>query len=238
MYMRRESRRGERDDVPPSGSGCVCAPRDAWTCRFRFRAADGSPRHSAKQTWPNRFDQGRFRLHSGSVEFCGKYDPEQLLKHEFDASVFYSRLKPVNSFGANLVSAHADELGEIRIDECVAYYDVGRALNPAMIESQILGGSAQGIGQVLYEEAKYDEEGQLLAATIADAGLTRAHHMPNFIIKLATNTSSPHQPRGVGESATMGVPPAAIRAIERITGKKLTRTPIRPDTISSKEPSR
>ena len=167
----------------------------------------------------------------------GKYDPEQLLKHEFDASVFYSRLKPVNSFGANLVSAHADELGEIRIDECVAYYDVGRALNPAMIESQIVGSSAQGIGQVLYEEAKYAEEGQLLAATIADAGLTRAH-MPNFIIKLATNTSSPHQPRGVGESATMGVPPAAIRAIEKITGEKLTRTPIRPESISPKEPSR
>jgi carbon-monoxide dehydrogenase large subunit len=165
----------------------------------------------------------------------GKYDPEKLLKHEFDASVFYSRMKPLNSFGANLVSAHADELGEIRIDECMAYYDVGRALNPPMIESQIMGGSAQGIGQVLYEEAKYDDEGQLLAATIADAGLTRAHHMPRFIIKLATNTSSPNQPRGVGESATMGVPPAAIRAIEKITRKKLTRTPIRPESIPPKE---
>jgi carbon-monoxide dehydrogenase large subunit len=166
----------------------------------------------------------------------GKYDPEQLLKHEFDASVFYSRMKPLNSFGANLVSAHADELGEIRIDECMAYYDVGRALNPPMIESQIMGGSAQGIGQVLFEEAKYDEEGQLLAATIADAGLTRAHHMPRFTIKLATNTSSPNQPRGVGESATMGLPPAAIRAIEKITGKKLTKTPIPPESILPKGP--
>jgi carbon-monoxide dehydrogenase large subunit len=164
----------------------------------------------------------------------GKYDPERLLKHEFDASVFYSRLKPLNSYGANLVSAHVNELGEIQIDECMAYYDVGRALNPAMIESQIMGGSAQGIGQVLYEEARYDEEGQLLAATIADAGLTRAHHMPKFIIKLATNKSSPREPRGVGESATMGVPPAAIRAIEKITGEKLTMTPIRPETISPK----
>jgi CO/xanthine dehydrogenase Mo-binding subunit len=104
-----------------------------------------------------------------------------------------------------------------------------------MIESQIMGGSAQAIGQVLYEEAKYDEEGQLLTATIADAGLPRAQHMPSFAIKLQANASSPHQPKGVGESPTMGVPPAAVRAIEKLTGRKFTKTPIRPENVLSKE---
>jgi carbon-monoxide dehydrogenase large subunit len=161
----------------------------------------------------------------------GNYNPETLLKHEFDAAVFYSLHEPLNSFGANLVSAAANEFGDIRIDECMAYYDVGRALNPAMVESQIMGGSAQAIGQVLSEEVKYDEDGQLRTATIADAGLPRAQHMPNFTIKLATNPSSPHQPKGVGESPTMGVPPAAIRAIEKLTGGKITKTPFRPENI-------
>ena len=120
----------------------------------------------------------------------------------------------------------------------MAYYDAGRVLNPAMVESQIIGGSAQAIGQVLYEEAKYDEDGQLLAVTIAEAGMPKAQHMPKFTIKLATNTSSPNQPRGVGESPTMGVPPAAVRAIEKLTHRKLTKTPIRPEDISSKKLSK
>jgi carbon-monoxide dehydrogenase large subunit len=163
----------------------------------------------------------------------GEYVPDKLLKHEFDATASYSGHEVRNSFGANLVSASANEFGDLRIDECMAYYDVGRALNPTMIESQIMGGSAQAIGQLLSEEAKYDEEGQLLTATIADAGVPRAQHMPKFTIKLAADPSMAKQPRGVGESPTMGVPPAAIRAIEKLTRKKLTKTPIRPEEISS-----
>jgi carbon-monoxide dehydrogenase large subunit len=104
-----------------------------------------------------------------------------------------------------------------------------------MVESQVVGGSAQGIGQVLYEEAKYDEDGQLLAATISEAGLPRAQHMPKFTLKLAANSTPPDQPRGIGESPTMGVPPAAIRAIEKLTGVRLTRTPVRPEDVSSRE---
>jgi len=168
----------------------------------------------------------------------GDESPETLLKHEFDAQVFYSRREPLNSFGANLVSASTNEFGEIRIDECMAYYDAGRVLNPAMVESQVMGGSAQAIGQVLYEEAKYDEEGQLLAVTIAETGLPRAQHMPKFTTRLAPSSTSPNQPKGIGESPTMGVPPAAIRAIEKLTGARLTRTPVRPEDIASKRLSK
>jgi carbon-monoxide dehydrogenase large subunit len=96
-----------------------------------------------------------------------------------------------------------------------------------MIESQVIGGSAQGIGQVLTEEAKYNDEGQLLTATIADAGLISALTMPQVEVKLAHAPSSlPHGAKGVGESSTMGVPPAAVRAIEKLVGRRLRETPI------------
>jgi len=169
--------------------------------------------------------QGRSKNEAAAK--LGKYSPEELLRHEFDVSVFHSQKDQLNAFGANLVTAHVDEYGIVRLGECRAYYDVGRALNPVMIEGQVIGGSAQGIGQVLSEEAKYDEEGQLLTATIADAGLTSALTMPPVTVKLAQVPSSlPHGAKGVGESPTMGVPPAAMRAIERIVGKRLRETPI------------
>jgi len=163
----------------------------------------------------------------------GEYSPEKLLKHEFDVTVFRSQKELLNAFGANLVTAQLDEFGSVKLKECIAYYDVGRPLNVPMIEGQIIGGSAQGFGQVLSEEAKYDEEGQILTATIADAGLPSAMTMPNVVIKLARVPSNlPHGAKGVGESPTMGVPPAAMRAIEKIVGKRLRETPIPIESIT------
>ena len=157
----------------------------------------------------------------------GTYSPTELLNHDFDATVFHSQKEQVNSFGANLVTAQLDESGNVKLKKCAAYYDVGRQLNPAMIESQIIGGTAQGIGQVLSEEIKYSDEGQLLTATIADAGILSASIMPPVEVKLAhTPSSLPHRARGVGESPTMGVPPAAVRAIEKLVGRRLRETPI------------
>lgn len=165
----------------------------------------------------------------------GKYSPEELMRHEFDVTVFHSQEESVNAFGANLVTAQSDEFGSIKFKECKAYYDVGRLLNPAMVESQIIGGTAQGIGQVLYEQAKYDEEGQLLTATIADAGVPGVLAMPAVDIKLAHIPSTlPHGAKGVGESPTMGVPPAALRAIEKIIGKRLRETPIPIESITAR----
>jgi carbon-monoxide dehydrogenase large subunit len=167
------------------------------------------------------------RMKGDFADRFGKYSPAELLTHKFDRTVFLSQKDQFNSFGANLVTAHVDVDGNVRLKKCVAYYDVGRALNPAMIESQVIGGSAQGIGQVLTEEAKYDEDGQMLAATIADAGLVSALSMPAVEVKLAHVPSPlPHGAKGVGESATMGVPPAAVRAIEKLVGRRIRETPI------------
>ena len=149
-----------------------------------------------------------------------------LLEGAFDAQVYHREEENLNCFGANLVTAEVDATGAVRVREVRAYYDVGRALNPAMVESQIVGGSAQAIGQVLYEGSIYDENGQPLAASLADAGVPTAVEMPRFLVKLAKDRSKlPHGAKGVGESPTIGVPPALVRAIERAAGTQLARTP-------------
>jgi len=167
------------------------------------------------------------KIKAECTEKFGKYSPNDLLTGDWDETVFHEEKGQVNSFGANLVTAYVSAEGIVRINRCVAYYDVGRPLNPSMIESQVIGGSAQAIGQVLTEEAKYDDDGQMLTATIADAGLISALNMPRVEVKLAHVPSVlPHGAKGVGESPTLGVPPAAVRAIEKLVGRRLRETPI------------
>jgi carbon-monoxide dehydrogenase large subunit len=167
------------------------------------------------------------KIKEEAIRKSGKYSPTELLRNEFDVTVFRAEKEQLNAFGANLVTAGPDEFGNARLKEVRAYYDVGRALNPPMIQSQIIGGTAQGLGQVFDEQVKYDEDGQVLTATIADAGIPSALMMPKVTIKLTNAPSTlPHGAKGVGESPTMGVPPAALRAIEKVVGRRLRETPI------------
>ena len=155
------------------------------------------------------------------------YSPARLLEGEYEAEVFFKPEGALNSFGANLAAARVSKDGMAAIDEVTSYYDVGRALNPAMIESQITGGFAQALGEVLYERALYSEDGQLLTATIADAGVPHSTEMPRFVVMTASHPSTlPHGAKGVGESPTIGVPPAATRALELALGKRFAALPI------------
>ena len=160
------------------------------------------------------------------------YSAARLLEGEYDAEVFFAPKDSLNSFGANLVSASISKKGLAAIDEITSYYDVGRVLNPSMVESQITGGSAQAVGEVLYERALYSDEGQLLTATIADSGVPHSTEMPRFVVKTAQHPSSlPHGVKGVGESPTIGVPPAATRALELVLSKRLSSLPIDPQNL-------
>ncbi|MGC8644983.1 MAG: xanthine dehydrogenase family protein molybdopterin-binding subunit [Thermoplasmata archaeon] len=162
----------------------------------------------------------------------GEYSPDLLLSGEWDRYVNEQRKGQLNSFGANLATAKIDEFGQVEVGECRAYYDVGRALNSDMVIGQIRGGMAQGIGQVLYESVVYNEEGQLLTSSISDAGVPRADQLPNFdVMYEETRSGEPHGAKGLGESPTIGVPPALIRAIEVASGKRLRRTPVRQEEI-------
>ncbi|MEM0167245.1 MAG: xanthine dehydrogenase family protein molybdopterin-binding subunit [Thermoplasmatales archaeon] len=166
------------------------------------------------------------------IKKYGRYTPSLLLSGEWDCYVKEERRRQLNSFGANLVTVDVDEFGAVKINDCKAYYDVGRALNRDMVIGQIRGGMAQGIGQVLHETIRYNEDGQLLTSSISDAGVPTAEQLPDFDVLYEENRSDePHGAKGLGESPTIGVPPALIRAIEVASGKRLRKTPVMPEEI-------
>ena len=162
----------------------------------------------------------------------GEYSPQELLKGEFNVEVFYSVNDQLNTLGVNLVHADVDVFGRVSVRDCLSYYDVGRALTPWMVEAQVHGGCAQGVAQVLYEGVRYRSDGQLLTSSILDAGVPYTTEVPNYTVMLAEHPSKlPHGAKGVGESPTIGVPPALVRAIETLTGKHLNHTPILPGEL-------
>jgi carbon-monoxide dehydrogenase large subunit len=166
------------------------------------------------------------------IQKHGTYEPEMLLSGKYDMYVNEEQSGSLNSFGVNIGIVEINDLGDVKVNECSSYYDVGRALNMDMVRGQIQGGAAQGIGQTLYEEIAFNEDGQLVTSSIADAGVPLAENVPDFEVKIAENPSRmPHGAKGLGEAPTIGVPSALARAIERASGKRIRVTPIRPEDI-------
>jgi carbon-monoxide dehydrogenase large subunit len=105
--------------------------------------------------------------------------------------------------------------GHVRIDRYAVVDDVGVAINPMICEGQIHGGIAQGIGQALFEEIVYDDEGQLLTGSLMDYCLPRADDLCHLATRLAEfpSTTNPLGLKGVGESGAIGAPPAVVNAV-------------------------
>ena len=162
----------------------------------------------------------------------GSYSLENLFSGNYSSEVMENQNTQLNSFGAELATVSIDKFGMVKVKECAACYDVGRALNPKMVESQIIGGTIQGIGQVLYEEVVHDKEGNLATKNLFDAGLPIAENMPKFTTLIVETPSwMPHHAKGLGEAPTIGVPLAVVRAIEKVSGKHITHTPIKPEEL-------
>ena len=119
-------------------------------------------------------------------------------------------------FGAHVCVTEVDrETGAIEIKRYVAVDDVGKILNPLLVAGQVHGGVAQGLGQALWEEAVYDENGQLVTGELTDYALPKAHGMP-LIECSHTVTPSPVNPlgvKGVGEAGTIGCSPAVVNSV-------------------------
>jgi carbon-monoxide dehydrogenase large subunit len=162
----------------------------------------------------------------------GKYSPDELLRGDYEAEILDQRRGQLNSFGANLATVNIDKYGMVSVKELAAFYDVGRALSPTVVKSQIIGGSVQGIGQAIYESVVHDSKGNLLTKNLFDAGLPIAENIPEFSVKIDEQPSSmPHHAKGLGEAPTIGVPVAVVRAIERVSGKRIRHTPVRPEEL-------
>lgn len=142
-------------------------------------------------------------------------------------------------YGANLAIVEVDvETGQVTILDYVIVHDCGTMLNPLIVAGQIHGGAAQGIAAALFEELKYDPEGQLMTGTFMDYLLPTAADLPRFRLDHMV-TPSPIIPggmKGIGEAGVIAPPAAVVNAVEdalRPFGLKFTRTPVTPDVILS-----
>jgi carbon-monoxide dehydrogenase large subunit len=107
------------------------------------------------------------------------------------------------------------ETGDARVRDMYLVDDCGTVINPMLAEGQVHGGVAQGIAQALYEEVRYDENGQPTTATFMDYLIPAAPELPNFTSS-RTNTPTPNNTlgaKGIGESGSVGAPPAVINAV-------------------------
>jgi len=141
------------------------------------------------------------------------------------------------SSGAHLAVVEMDtDTGEVHILTYVAVDDCGRVFNHYLAEAQVHGGLAQGIGQALYEEAMYDQNGQLLTGSLMDYTMPNAEQVPNFVTAVV-ETPSPINPlgaKGVGEAGCIGAPPAIVNAVLDALaplGIKTIDMPLKPEKI-------
>ena len=107
------------------------------------------------------------------------------------------------------------DTGEVRVVRHVAVDDCGTVINPLLVEGQQHGGIASGIGQALYEEVRFDDDGNPLTSSLVDYGIPTAAELPSFEAH-STETPTPLNPlgaKGIGEAATIGSTPAVQNAV-------------------------
>jgi carbon-monoxide dehydrogenase large subunit len=129
---------------------------------------------------------------------------------------FYDPANFTFPFGTHIAVVEIDpETGKVEVKRYLAVDDVGNDINPLIVEGQVHGGLAQGIAQALYEEAVYDDSGQLLSATLLDYAVPKAGNLPSFETE-RTVTPCPHNilgVKGVGEAGTIASPAAVANAV-------------------------
>jgi carbon-monoxide dehydrogenase large subunit len=133
-----------------------------------------------------------------------------------DELSFYDPENFVWPFGAHAVVVDVDvETGNVEIVRYIAVDDCGPAVNPLLIDGQIHGGIVHAVGQVLYEQIAYDEDGQLVTSTFVDYALPSSADVPSFETD-RTETPSPTNTlgvKGVGEAATIACSPAVVASV-------------------------
>jgi carbon-monoxide dehydrogenase large subunit len=133
-----------------------------------------------------------------------------------EESAFFDPQNLVFPFGAHICEVEVDtETGEVDILKYVAVDDVGPVVNPMIVEGQVMGGVAQGIGEALYEEAVYDPNGQLLSSSMTQYAVPSATEVPSIVTgnHVTPSTTNDLGIKGVGETGTIAAPPAIMNAV-------------------------
>lgn len=139
-------------------------------------------------------------------------------------------------YGAHIAVVEIDSgTGAVAVLRYLVAYEVGRAINPALVEDQLRGGVAQGIGGALYEEFCYDESGQPLSATFMDYLMPTADRVPDvelLVCQDAPATTNPLGVRGAGEAGLTGAGAAVVCAVrDALGGAVIDKLPITPERV-------
>jgi len=126
--------------------------------------------------------------------------------------------------------------GGVTVERYLIAYDVGRAVNPMLVEGQLVGGCAQGLGGALFEEFCYDERGEPLSTTFADYLMPTAREVPPIDVLITEDAPSPRNPlglKGAGEGGINAVGAAIAAAIDDALGRPgaVTRLPVTPERV-------
>jgi len=142
--------------------------------------------------------------------------PIEELEPGLDETAFYDPKNFTFPGGCHICEVEIDpEVGTTQVVNFVAVDDLGRVINPMIVEGQVQGGVAQGIGQALMENAVYDEQGQLVTGSFMDYTMPRAHDFPNITTgtEVTLCTHNPLGSKGCGETGAIGSPPSVINAV-------------------------
>ena len=190
------------------------------------------------------FEDGNFNvaksnqsLTFGEVAFAA-YVPANYPLDELEPGLsekaFYDPPNFTYPAGAHICEVEVDpQTGVVCIVQFVAVDDFGHIVNPMIVEGQVHGGLAQGIGQALMEHGVYDETGQLLSGSYMDYTMPRADDLPNFTVD-TTTTPCTHNPLGVkgcGEAGAIGSTAAVINAVTDALGVASVPMPATPETV-------
>jgi len=162
-----------------------------------------------------------------------KFDPE-VIEPGLKEGSFYDPKNFTFPSGVHIAEVEIDpETGHTRIDRWTAVDDFGILINPMIVEGQVHGGIAQGVGQAMLEHTVYDENGQLVTGSFMDYAMPRADDLPSYNVAMTT-TPCPSNPLGVkgcGEAGAIAAPPALINAITDALGHEDIAMPATPQAV-------
>ncbi len=182
------------------------------------------------------FDEGVFRAR-GTNETRGLMELAMAHPGELDTRARYAPEKPGPTFpnGCHIAEVELNpDTGVLKVARYTVMDDFGTLVNPMLVEGQVQGGVAQGLGQAVLENIVYDETGQLLTGSFMDYGIPRADDMPlgmTFDTQPVPNPNNPIGAKGCGEAGTIGAMPSIMNALVDALGGQHVDMPATPEKL-------
>ena len=190
------------------------------------------------------FENGEFTGRGTNKKMTfGEVALQAYVAHKFDPEVIEPGLKEGSFYdpknftfpsGVHIAEIEIDsETGKTRIDRWTAVDDFGLLINPMIVEGQVHGGIAQGVGQAMLEHTVYDENGQLITGSFMDYAMPRADDLPSFNVAMEA-TPCPSNPLGIkgcGEAGAIAAPAALMNAITDALGHENITMPATPQAV-------